>query len=122
LLPQFILTIRVFTAQDARKSVVKLLMVGRELRARWPGRQVSDPPQRLLDSVEVTMGLANWLVCGGVWMVCAFCALLFVRGAGLANERSAALEEEYERYGAQPVPVPVRAMHASRSSLPRSAN
>ena len=69
------------------------------------------------------MGLANWLVCGGIWAMCAVCALLFVRGAGLANARSAEIEDDFEDYRAQRMPVQLsRAVHASRSSLPRSAH
>ncbi|RKP58476.1 hypothetical protein [Pararobbsia silviterrae] len=67
------------------------------------------------------MGLSNWLICGGIWAACACCALLFMRGAGLANARSAEIEEDYAEYRARRTPAPVaRAVHASRRSLPRS--
>ncbi|HTJ95239.1 MAG TPA: hypothetical protein VL424_19260 [Pararobbsia sp.] len=70
------------------------------------------------------MGLESWLVCGGIWAVCAFCALMFARGAALGNARSAEIEEEFEEYRAQRIPARVSrsAVHASRSSLPRSAH
>lgn len=68
------------------------------------------------------MAIENWLVCGAIWAVCAFCALMFVRGAALGNARSEEIEEDFEAYRARRVPARIpRAKHASRSSLPRSA-
>lgn len=106
--------------------VVNLLMVGNgHMRdagvAPEPGSD--GPASTAVEFEEDAMGLESWLVCGGIWMVCAFCALMFVRGAALGNARSAEIEEEFEEYRARVVPARApRATHASRSSLPRSAH
>jgi hypothetical protein len=68
------------------------------------------------------MSTASWMVCGGIWMVCATCALLFARGAAMANARAEELDDEAAAFDPRRQPRPQRASHASRSSLPRSAH
>ncbi len=68
------------------------------------------------------MGIGNWIVCGGIWAVCASGALLFIRGAALANARSAELDNEAAAFERRRETTPRAASHASRSSLPRSAH
>ncbi|MEJ0004525.1 MAG: hypothetical protein WDN30_14990 [Pararobbsia sp.] len=66
--------------------------------------------------------MGNWIVCGGIWAVCASCALLFVRGAALANARSAELDDQAAAFERRRESGLRAASHASRGSLPRSAH
>jgi hypothetical protein len=68
------------------------------------------------------MGMGSWMVCGGIWVVCATCAMLFMRGAAIVNARSAELDNEAARFDARADARARQALHASRSSLPRSAH
>ena len=69
------------------------------------------------------MGMTNWMICGGIWMICAFGALLFMRGASLVNARAAELDDVPPELETRASVSGLRpALHASRSSLPRSAH
>jgi hypothetical protein len=69
------------------------------------------------------MGMTNWMICGGVWMLCACGALVFMRGASLVNARAAELDDAQPELGTRLNAPSLRpALHASRSSLPRSAH
>jgi hypothetical protein len=69
------------------------------------------------------MGMMNWMICGGIWLACSCCALLFMRGASIVNARAAALDEAHDGIQAHPASPGLRqTLHASRSSLPRSAH
>jgi hypothetical protein len=86
------------------------------------GRQ-RDPLTKVIRAVERVMEITNWMVCGGIWLVCACSALLFMRGASIVNARAAAIDDESAGIDAQQMaPHLRRALHASRSSLPRSAH
>ena len=62
------------------------------------------------------MGMTNW-------MVCACGALLFMRGASIVNARAAELDDTPPELETRSSASGLRpALHASRSSLPRSAH
>ncbi len=74
-------------------------------------------------AMEQAMGMMNWMICGGIWLACSGCALLFMRGASIVNARAAALDEAHDGTDAHQVSPGLRQTpHASRSSLPRSAH
>jgi len=85
----------------------------------------ADQPVRLGGVCE--MGIANWLVCGGIWALCAFFAVMFVRGAGIANARAEELEDEGSEFDTREMGLRARprvqlVTPASRSSMARSAH